>query len=38
MSYFDGPLKICPQNPRYFTNNTGKAIYLTRQEPSTSSG
>jgi hypothetical protein len=29
MRSFDGPLRICADNPRYFTNNTGKAIYLT---------
>lgn len=26
---FDGPLRICQENPRYFTDNSGKAIYLT---------
>lgn len=25
----NGPLRVHPQNPRYFTDNTGKAIYLT---------
>jgi hypothetical protein len=24
-----GPLKIHPDNPRYFTDGSGKAIYLT---------
>lgn len=24
-----GPLRVSPVNPRYFTNNTGRAIYLT---------
>jgi Secretion system C-terminal sorting domain/Putative collagen-binding domain of a collagenase len=24
-----GPLRVCTANPRYFTDNTGKAIYLT---------
>jgi hypothetical protein len=24
-----GPLRVSPDNPRYFTNNSGKAIYLT---------
>lgn len=24
-----GPLRVAPGNPRYFTDNTGKAIYLT---------
>lgn len=24
-----GPLRICPDNPRYFANGTGKAVYLT---------
>lgn len=28
-NYFDGPLKVHPQNPRYFTDRRGKAIYLT---------
>jgi len=26
---FDGPLRVCKENPRYFTDNSGKAIYLT---------
>ncbi|HRO45713.1 DUF6298 domain-containing protein [Agriterribacter sp.] len=26
---FNGPLKVFPANPRYFTNQTGKAILLT---------
>jgi hypothetical protein len=25
----DGPLKVHPKNPRYFTDNSGQAIYLT---------
>ena len=29
MSHFNGPLRQCPENSRYFTDNTGKAIYLT---------
>jgi hypothetical protein len=24
-----GPLKVCPSNPRYFTDGSGKVIYLT---------
>jgi len=24
-----GPLRVCPRNPRYFTDGSGKAIYLT---------
>lgn len=28
-SAFDGPLRVHPKNPRYFTDNSGKAIYLT---------
>jgi hypothetical protein len=24
-----GPLRVCPGNPRYFTDGSGKAIYLT---------
>lgn len=28
-SVINGPLKVHPKNPRYFTNNTGKVIYLT---------
>jgi hypothetical protein len=28
-SHFDGPLKVHPVNSRYFTDNRGKAIYLT---------
>ncbi|MBN2289164.1 MAG: hypothetical protein JXQ83_07510 [Candidatus Glassbacteria bacterium] len=24
-----GPLRVHPQNPRYFTDNSGKAVYLT---------
>lgn len=26
---FRGPLRKCPANPRYFTDDSGKAIYLT---------
>ena len=26
---FQGPLRVHPTNPRYFTDNSGKAIYLT---------
>lgn len=26
---FDGPLRVHPENGRYFTDNSGKAIYLT---------
>jgi hypothetical protein len=26
---FNGPLRVDPLNPRYFTDNSGKAIYLT---------
>jgi hypothetical protein len=26
---FHGPLRVCPDNPRYFTDDTGRAIYLT---------
>ena len=26
---FDGPLRVHPLNGRYFTDNTGKAIFLT---------
>ncbi len=26
---FNGPLRVSAQNPRYFTDKTGKAIYLT---------
>ena len=26
---FEGPLRILKENPRYFTDNSGKAIYLT---------
>jgi hypothetical protein len=26
---FNGPLRICKENPRYFTDNSAKAIYLT---------
>jgi hypothetical protein len=26
---FNGPLSINPRNPRYFTDNSGKSIYLT---------
>ncbi len=26
---FNGPLRRCTENPRYFTDNSGKAIYLT---------
>jgi hypothetical protein len=25
----NGPLRVNPKNPRYFTDNTGKAVYLT---------
>jgi hypothetical protein len=28
-SLFNGPLKVHPDNPRYFTDNSGRAIYLT---------
>ncbi len=28
-SPLNGPLRICQENPRYFTDNSGKAIYLT---------
>ena len=24
-----GPLRVCPANPRYFTDNSGNAVYLT---------
>ena len=24
-----GPLRVCPSNPRYFTDGSGKAVYLT---------
>jgi len=24
-----GPLRVCPDNPRYFTDDSGKAVYLT---------
>ena len=24
-----GPLRVCPDNPRYFCDATGKAVYLT---------
>lgn len=24
-----GPLRVCPENPRYFTDGTGRAVYLT---------
>lgn len=27
--YFDGPLRVHPENPRYFTNQSGKVVYLT---------
>jgi Family of unknown function (DUF6298) len=27
--YFNGPLRLNPENPRYFTDNSGKSIYLT---------
>ncbi|MFV0267650.1 MAG: DUF6298 domain-containing protein [Draconibacterium sp.] len=27
--YFNGPLKVLHSNPRYFTDNSGKAIFLT---------
>ena len=26
---FHGPLRRCPENPRYFTDDTGRAIYLS---------
>ncbi len=26
--HFHGTLRPCPYNPRYFTDDTGKAIYL----------
>jgi hypothetical protein len=26
---FNGPLRVHPANPRYFTDDTGRAIYLT---------
>ena len=26
---FNGPLKVSEKNPRYFTDNSGKAVYLT---------
>jgi hypothetical protein len=29
MSTLNGPLRQSPNNPRYFSNNTGEAIYLT---------
>lgn len=29
MTYFNGPLRHNDANPRYFTDNNGKAIYLT---------
>lgn len=25
-----GPLRVCPENPRYFADGTGKAVFLTR--------
>jgi hypothetical protein len=28
-TYFSGPLFVHPDNPRYFTDDSGKAIYLT---------
>jgi hypothetical protein len=28
-SEFNGPLRVSQENPRYFTDNSGKAIYLT---------
>jgi len=28
-SAFEGPLRVCAENPRYFTDGSGKAIYLT---------
>ena len=28
-SEINGPLRMCQANPRYFTDNTGKAIFLT---------
>jgi hypothetical protein len=29
LNSFSGPLKVHPHNPRYFTDGTGKTIYLT---------
>ncbi len=29
MRNFNGPLRVCPANPRYFTDDGGKPIYLT---------
>jgi hypothetical protein len=29
MSLFEGPLRVSPINPRYFTDDRGEAIYLT---------
>lgn len=29
MNCFNGPLRRCDKNPRYFTDDSGKAIYLT---------
>jgi len=28
-SSFQGPLRICPENPRYFADGSGRAVYLT---------
>ena len=28
-SGFNGPLRVCPENPRYFTDNGTKAVFLT---------
>ncbi len=25
----NGPLRVCPENPRYFADNSGRAVYLT---------
>ena len=29
MAAFTGTLRPCPRNPRYFTHDSGRAIYLT---------
>jgi hypothetical protein len=29
LGHFNAPLKVDPENPRYFTDNSGNAIYLT---------
>ena len=26
---FNGPLRVCTENPRYFADDSGEAIYLT---------